>query len=123
MMTDADCTVPPGWIEETVKYYTDDSIGLVPGFTAIRHRNIFEAIQTIDWFSLFTVASATTAIGFPVTAVGTNFTVRRAAYDAVGGYRRHPVQRHRGLRALSCGHVAVDVSCTFSHGSEGCGGE
>jgi cellulose synthase/poly-beta-1,6-N-acetylglucosamine synthase-like glycosyltransferase len=90
MMTDADCGVPAGWIEETVKYYTDDSIGLVPGFTEIRHRNIFEAIQTIDWFGLFSVASATTAIGFPVTAVGTNFTVRRAAYDAVGGYRGIP---------------------------------
>lgn len=90
MMTDADCSVPPSWIEETVKYYTDDSIGLVPGFTAIRHRNLFEAIQTIDWFGLFTVASATNSLGFPVTAVGTNFTVRRAAYDAVGGFRGIP---------------------------------
>ncbi|CAG0975906.1 partial Beta-monoglucosyldiacylglycerol synthase, partial [Anaerolineae bacterium] len=57
MMTDADCAVPPSWIEETVKYYTADGIGLVPGFTAIRARNLFEAIQTIDWFALFTVAS------------------------------------------------------------------
>lgn len=90
MMTDADCTVPPSWIEETVKYYTDDTVGLVPGFTAIRHRNVFEAIQTIDWFGLFTVASATNSLGFPVTAVGTNFSVRRTAYDAVGGYRGIP---------------------------------
>jgi cellulose synthase/poly-beta-1,6-N-acetylglucosamine synthase-like glycosyltransferase len=90
MMTDADCAVPPSWIEESVKYYTADDIGLVPGFTIIRHTNLFEAIQTIDWFSLFTVASATNSMGFPVTAVGTNFTVRRAAYDAVGGYRKIP---------------------------------
>lgn len=112
MMTDADCSVPPSWIEETVKYYTEDGIGLVPGFTAIRHRNVFEAIQTIDWFTLFTVASATNSIGFPVTAVGTNFTVRRAAYDAVGGYRTipfsvtedyalfHAVTSHPGYRAV-----------------------
>lgn len=90
MMTDADCAVPPFWIEETVKYYTENGIGLVPGFTAIRARTLFEAIQTIDWFALFTVASATNAMGFPVTAVGTNFSVRRSAYDAVGGYRKIP---------------------------------
>ncbi len=90
MMTDADCAVPPSWIEETVKYYTADGIGLVPGFTAIRARNLFEAIQTIDWFALFTVASATNSMGFPVTAVGTNFSVRRTAYEAVGGYRKIP---------------------------------
>ncbi|MCC6396565.1 MAG: glycosyltransferase [Bacteroidetes bacterium] len=90
MLTDADCSVPPGWIEETVKYYTDDTVGLVPGFTAIRHENLFEAMQTMDWFVLFTVAAATTKVGFPVTAVGTNFTVRRSAYDAVGGYQGIP---------------------------------
>lgn len=89
-MTDADCSVPPGWIEQAVKYYTSPSIGLVPGFTDIRHRNMFEAMQAMDWFALFTVASATTAIRFPVTAVGTNFTVRRAAYEATGGYRKIP---------------------------------
>lgn len=112
MMTDADCTVPPGWIVETVKYYTGERVGLVPGFTAIRHRNLFEAVQTLDWFGLFTVASATNSMGFPVTAVGTNFTVRRAAYDAVGGYRGipfsvtedyalfHAVTSHPGYRAV-----------------------
>lgn len=90
MLTDADCTVPPSWVEETVKYYTDDRVGLVPGFTAIRHRNLFEAVQATDWFTLFSVASATTWMGFPVTAVGTNFSVRRSAYDAVGGYKGIP---------------------------------
>lgn len=90
LMTDADCSVPPGWVEETIKYYTKPAIGLVPGFTEIRHDTLFQSMQAIDWFSLFTVASATCSMGFPVTAVGTNFTVRRAAYDAVGGYRKIP---------------------------------
>ncbi len=90
LMTDADCTLPPSWVEEIVKYYTDDTVGLVPGFTAIRHRNLFEAVQAADWFALFSVASAATWMGVPVTAVGTNFTIRRAAYDAVGGYRNIP---------------------------------
>jgi len=90
LMTDADCTVPPGWVEDTVKYYVDGTVGIVPGFTAIRHANMFEAMQTLDWFSLFSVAAAATKLGFPVTAVGNNFTIRRSAYDAVGGYRGIP---------------------------------
>jgi len=90
LMTDADCTLPPGWVEDTVKYYVDKSVGIVPGFTAIRHDNMFEAMQTLDWFALFSVAASATKLGFPVTAVGNNFSIRRSAYNAVGGYAGIP---------------------------------
>jgi 1,2-diacylglycerol 3-beta-glucosyltransferase len=90
MLTDADCIVPPRWVDETVKYYVDEKVGLVPGFTEIAWQTPFHAMQTMDWFSLFSVAAATTKLGVPLTAVGTNFSVRRSAYDAVGGYRAIP---------------------------------
>lgn len=90
MFTDADCNVPARWVEETVKYYTDSSIGIVAGFTALRARWWFEAIQALDWFVLFTVAAAAIRLKYPVTAVGNNLSVRRAAYDKVGGYRTIP---------------------------------
>ena len=90
MFTDADCSVPPHWVEETVKYYTDSSIGIVAGFTALRVRRWFDALQAIDWFVLFTVAAATVRLRYPVTAVGNNLSVRRSAYDHVGGYARIP---------------------------------
>jgi len=90
MMTDADCAVPPGWVDETVKYYTDELVGIVPGFTAIRSSTLFEAMQTLDWFALFSVAAGANRLGFPVTAVGNNLSVRKAAYDAVGGYEGIP---------------------------------
>ncbi len=90
LMTDADCAVPAGWIEETVKYYAEDTVGIVPGFTAIRSRNLFEAMQTLDWFALFSVAAGANRLGFPVTGVGNNLSVRRKAYDLVGGYEGIP---------------------------------
>jgi 1,2-diacylglycerol 3-beta-glucosyltransferase len=90
LLTDADCAVPPRWVEETVKYYVDEGVGLVPGFTEISGETPFHAMQTMDWFSLFSVAAATTRMGIPLTAVGTNFSIRRSAYDAVGGYRAIP---------------------------------
>ena len=90
LFTDADCIVPPHWIEETVKYYTTGDVGIVAGFTYLEGSGGFSCLQALDWFVLFTVAAAATRIGFPVTAVGTNLSVRRRAYDDVGGYRRIP---------------------------------
>jgi cellulose synthase/poly-beta-1,6-N-acetylglucosamine synthase-like glycosyltransferase len=90
IFTDADCAVPVRWVEETAKYYADPSVGIVAGFTALKTRRWFEAIQALDWFVLFSVAAATVRLKYPVTAVGNNLSVQRAAYDKVGGYRTIP---------------------------------
>jgi cellulose synthase/poly-beta-1,6-N-acetylglucosamine synthase-like glycosyltransferase len=90
MFTDADCRVPPTWVENTVSYYSDPSVGVVAGFTSLIGETWFEEMQALDWFVLTSVAAATTRLGFPVTAVGTNLSVRREAYDSVGGYREIP---------------------------------
>ena len=112
MFTDADCTVPVGWVGETAKYYFDSSIGVVAGFTSLRAHRWFEAIQALDWFVLFSVAAATIRLKYPVTAVGNNLSVRRTAYDEVGGYRSipfsvtedyalfHAITRHTNYRAV-----------------------
>src|SRR5437867_10994051 len=111
LFTDADCSVPVHWVEETVKYYTDPSIAIVAGFTALRVCRWFEAIQALDWFVLFSVAAAAIRLKYPVTAVGTNLSVRRDAYDRVGGYKNirfsvtedyalfHAIVSHAGYRA------------------------
>jgi cellulose synthase/poly-beta-1,6-N-acetylglucosamine synthase-like glycosyltransferase len=90
LFTDADCLVPPRWVEETVKYYTSDNVGIVAGFTSLEGSGWFAQIQAIDWFSLFSAAAGLVRLRFPTTAVGTNLSVRRSAYEAVGGYRSIP---------------------------------
>jgi cellulose synthase/poly-beta-1,6-N-acetylglucosamine synthase-like glycosyltransferase len=89
-LTDADCEIPARWVEETVKYYTDKNIGIVAGFTALQNGNLFSSLQAIDWYLLLSVAAATIRLRFPVTAVGNNFSIRRNAYEQVGGYRAIP---------------------------------
>jgi cellulose synthase/poly-beta-1,6-N-acetylglucosamine synthase-like glycosyltransferase len=84
--TDADCRVPHTWIEETLKYY-DERAGLVAGFTDLPGRGVFSMLQALDWFTLFSAASAAASMGFPVTAVGNNLSIRKSVYDAIGGYR------------------------------------
>jgi cellulose synthase/poly-beta-1,6-N-acetylglucosamine synthase-like glycosyltransferase len=112
MFTDADCAVPVGWVEETVKYYIDPTVGVVAGFTSLRTRRWFDGMQALDWFVLFSVAAATVRLRYPVTAVGNNLSVRRESYDRIGGYRGipfsvtedyalfHAITRHRDYRAV-----------------------
>jgi cellulose synthase/poly-beta-1,6-N-acetylglucosamine synthase-like glycosyltransferase len=105
LFTDADCSVPIHWVEGTVKYYTDPSIGVVAGFTALRVSRWFEAIQALDWFVLFSVAAATIRLKYPVTAVGNNLSVRREAYNKVGGYRNIPfsvTEDYALFHAIAC---------------------
>jgi len=90
MFTDADCEVPQGWVAGTVRYYADGSRDLVAGFIRVKSAGWFEAIQAIDWLMLLSAASAAAHLGFPVTAVGNNLSVRRSAYDRVGGFAELP---------------------------------
>jgi cellulose synthase/poly-beta-1,6-N-acetylglucosamine synthase-like glycosyltransferase len=90
LFTDADCRVPEGWVEETVQYYSSGQVGAVAGFTSLRGAGWFSRMQALDWLVLSSAAAATTRLGFPTTAIGTNLTVRRKAYHEAGGYEKIP---------------------------------
>jgi 1,2-diacylglycerol 3-beta-glucosyltransferase len=90
LFTDADCRVRETWAEETVSYFADPGVGLVAGFTHLHGQGAFAGMQALDWFALFTTAAGAVRIGYPVTAVGTNLSVRRSVYEQVGGFRGIP---------------------------------
>lgn len=90
LFTDADCRVSESWAEDTVAYFADPHVGLVAGFTHLEGRGVFAGMQALDWFALFTTASGTVGIGYPLTAVGTNLSIRRSVYEEVGGFRGIP---------------------------------
>ena len=89
MFTDADCTVPPAWVKETVRSF-EGRAGIVGGFTMLEARRPFEGVQALDWIFLFGIASAASGLGMPLTAVGNNLAVRREAYRSTGGYKNIP---------------------------------
>jgi cellulose synthase/poly-beta-1,6-N-acetylglucosamine synthase-like glycosyltransferase len=89
MFTDADCTVQPEWVKETVRSF-DNETGVVGGFTLLEAHRTFEGIQTLDWLFLFGLASASAGLGTPLTVIGNNLAVRRAAYDSTGGFKDIP---------------------------------
>ena len=85
-ITDADCVVPPTWIELTVRRY-EKGIGIVGGLTLQRATGPFEGMQPLDWTYLLGIASAAASLGNPLSTIGNNLSFRRRAYDDVGGYR------------------------------------
>ena len=89
LMTDADCIVPPTWVKGTVERYTDD-VGVVAGLTLLRPSGWFAGMQSLDWAYILAVASAAMSLRKPLSCIGNNFSFRKSAYDAIGGYRKVP---------------------------------
>ncbi|MCU0452085.1 MAG: glycosyltransferase [Bacteroidetes bacterium] len=89
LITDADCRVPPTWVEATAGQYEPD-VGLVGGITLQRAHTSFGGMQSLDWAYLLGVAAASVALGRSFGSIGNNLSFRKRAYDEVGGYDSLP---------------------------------
>ncbi len=89
MITDADSTVQPNWVREYMKYYSNDT-GMVASITLLEQKYFLDGVQSIDWSYLLGMACAAANIKIPLSVIGNNISVRRAAYESVGGYRKIP---------------------------------
>ncbi len=89
LITDADCTVPATWIEETARRY-HPRLGIMGGMTLQHATRHFEGMQSLDWAYLLGVATSTVALRNPLSTIGNNLSFRKEAYEAVGGYRSIP---------------------------------
>lgn len=102
--TDADTEVPPDWLTEMSRQFTGN-VGIVTGVTlpgrpegripagAVDSPDgpqLFQKLQTIDWLYNLTLTHLVSSFGVPVTAMGNNMAVSRAAYEAIGGYESLP---------------------------------
>ena len=87
-ITDADCEVPVNWVQETIKYYDDDNVGMVCGFTNIKNNKLlFSELQSIDWIYLLAMASAGIGLNKTLSCIGNNITFRKNVYIEIGGYQ------------------------------------
>ena len=89
LITDADCIVPPTWVEHTAQRY-DVKVGIVGGITLQGAESWFEGIQSLDWAYLLGIASSTVSLHNPLSTIGNNLSFRKAAYEDVGGYEKIP---------------------------------
>ena len=68
LMTDADCVIPPSWVEGTCARFTP-GVGVVGGLTVQRAKGPFEGAQSLDWTFLLGIAAATIGLVIASLAV------------------------------------------------------
>ncbi|WP_310392218.1 glycosyltransferase [Hymenobacter sp.] len=88
-ITDADIAVPPTWIAALLAHAAPD-VGTVTGITAVRGPRVFDQLQGLDWLLSLSLVQVVSDGGRPVTAMGNNMLVIRAAYEVTGGYEALP---------------------------------
>ena len=95
--TDADCIPPREWLKTMVANFAPET-GMVAGqarFELPPHAPLWQRLQALDFQSQNVAAAGLIAAGSPFNCSGASLSFRRAAYDAVGGWR--------GVRHLASG--------------------
>jgi cellulose synthase/poly-beta-1,6-N-acetylglucosamine synthase-like glycosyltransferase len=108
--TDADCMVPPNWIQSTLGQY-DEKTGMVGGFLVLDQKEekatIFDRIQSLDWINITTVGTAFANLNCPLSVFGNNFSIKRETYEKAGGFEsieKHWIEDYalvRNVRSLT----------------------
>jgi cellulose synthase/poly-beta-1,6-N-acetylglucosamine synthase-like glycosyltransferase len=88
-ITDADIALPPTWVA-TMLAHAAPRVGTVTGLTVVQGAGALAGWQGIDWLLSLATAQVATDAGQPMTAMGNNMLVTRAAYRATGGYEALP---------------------------------
>lgn len=90
LFTDADCKVNPLWAKTLVEAAVKSDAPMGIGVTGVHSTNLFEELQALDWLSAQGIMMELSKYQLPVTLVGNNMFVKRAAYFETGGYENLP---------------------------------
>lgn len=88
-ITDADIALPPTWVQGLLAHAAPQ-VGTVTGLTVVQGPSLLARLQGIDWLLSLASMQVATDSGQPMTAMGNNMLVTRAAYQATGGYEALP---------------------------------
>lgn len=88
MVTDADCELPPRWIEKTVGFMAANELKMILGPVLLSPCDtFFEKIQVLEHLSLIASTAGSAAIGMPVMCNGANMAYDRKSALEVEKYR------------------------------------
>lgn len=94
LSTDADCKVPPEWIENIVREFSPE-IGFVAGYSIIdegavshhsRLKRTFIKLQSLEVLAIQLTSVGSMAQGFIWACTGCNLAYRKAVYDELGSF-------------------------------------
>ncbi len=84
-ITDADMALAPDWVTTMLAATANGRVGVVTGITTADGSR-FGRLQGLDWLFGLNLIRLLSDAGVPVTSVGNNMLVTRAAYASIGGY-------------------------------------
>ena len=87
--TDADCVLPPSWIESMLES-VDESTGMIGASVRIEEmkqpERTFTILQKLDWLFFCTMGSVCARFGKPLSVFGNNMAIKKNVYDEAGGF-------------------------------------
>ncbi|MDP4229341.1 MAG: glycosyltransferase [Bacteroidota bacterium] len=89
LITDADCTVNPKWVREHLRWF-EKNTGMVSSITVLDSMKPFDVAQSLEMTELLGLSMAAINYDIPVSVIGNNLSIRKQAYQDVGGYRNIP---------------------------------
>jgi 1,2-diacylglycerol 3-beta-glucosyltransferase len=81
--------VPSTWVPAMLRH-TTPGVGTVTGLTVVEGSGLLARLQRLDWLMSLALIQVGTEAGQPMTAMGNNMLITRAAYQATGGYEALP---------------------------------
>jgi len=88
VFTDADCVVPPRWLEGLLGYCRDPRVGIVFGQVSLgAGRGFLGRFQAFDQPLIHQWNSGTAGLGLPGSCFGNNLAARRVVLAQRGGFR------------------------------------
>jgi len=88
-ITDADISLPRTWVPAMLAHAAP-GVGTVTGLTVVQGPTALARLQGFDWLFALSLMQVASDSGQPMSAMGNNMLVTRAAYEATGGYEALP---------------------------------
>ena len=114
-ITDADIQVPETWIRDMLAGTRAPNTGIVTGVTTITGTRLFQQLQAIDWVNALGLMQTVSDLKLPVSTMGNNMLVTRAAYEATGGYENMPFSVTEDVQLLKAAIKKGFRSCNIFH--------
>ncbi len=89
LITDADVVQPNSWAKYMVAKALE-GFDIVTGMTIVRGNSFFASMQRIDWMLALGMVKVMSDLGTPITSMGNNMLINKAAYEQTGGYHQLP---------------------------------
>lgn len=86
--TDADCSVPPLWLDKINAGFQDQNVQMLVGGVRIEEdKSFFSKLQALEFVSVAVTGAGTLGLGFPTMCNGANLAYKKAEFIKVGGYQ------------------------------------